>query len=296
MKQTPFPILCTGRVYCDLIFTGLPNMPVMGQEVFSDDLSLHAGGGAFITAATIATLGWETSILATLPAAPFDMVIRDAMQKFGIDNSLCVDSPQGAAPQITVATVMGGDRAFLTHQSGDPAPETNLAKGHFGHLHIGELSTLIEKPDLCERAHASGLTVSCDCGWDSDLIADGKALSDLISQVDVFLPNQSEFEGLMASGLNIARLPLTAIKLGSTGAKLWDGSTWISEPALNVTAVDTTGAGDAFNGGFLTQWLSGSDFQTCLKMANTCGAAAVQHVGGAQGLHKIATLSSMEKS
>lgn len=63
-------VVCAGRVYCDLIFTGVPQMPVLGQEVFADELALHAGGGAFITAATFAALGLKTSVAATLPAPP----------------------------------------------------------------------------------------------------------------------------------------------------------------------------------------------------------------------------------
>ena len=280
-------VLCAGRIYCDLIFTGLRNLPVLGQEVFADDLALRAGGGAFITAATFAALGVKSSVVATLPAAPFDAMIRRELELTNVDASLCVQSPEGTPPQITVATILDGDRAFLTHQSGAAVPDFPINNGQFDHLHVGEIRTLVEQPELLKKARAVGMSVSSDCGWDADLIAEGTAMTELVSQVDIFLPNKSEFEGLVASGLDPAKLPLTVVKMGQSGAKIWDGQSWQTASTTPVEAVDTTGAGDAFNGGFLSQWLYKASLTDCLARANACGAATVQHVGGTGGLHLI---------
>jgi len=289
VTHQPPSVVCAGRVYCDLIFTGVPQMPVLGQEVFADELALHAGGGAFITAATFAALGLKTSVAATLPAPPFDGLVRNALTLADVDASLCQESATGAQPQITVATVFGGDRAFLTHKTGAAVPEVSFADTGFTHLHIGELATLAQQPELLDKARAAGMTVSSDCGWDADVIGAGRDLTDLIAGLDVFLPNASEFDGLIASGLDQGKLPLTVVKLGDQGAKLWDGQSWYTAPTTPVEAVDTTGAGDAFNGGFLSQWLAKAPYAQCLNRANTCGAATVQHVGGTGGLHVLKT-------
>ncbi|MFT5047719.1 MAG: sugar/nucleoside kinase (ribokinase family), partial [Porticoccaceae bacterium] len=63
-------VLCVGRVYCDIIFTGIDNFPKLGEEKFATGVSLHAGGGAYITAAYLASLGRPVSLLATLPSGP----------------------------------------------------------------------------------------------------------------------------------------------------------------------------------------------------------------------------------
>lgn len=289
MTQQRPSVVCAGRVYCDLIFTGLPHLPVLGQETFADGLALHAGGGAFITAATFAALGLDSSVAATLPAAPFDTVVRDAITLANIDTSLCTESPPDAQPQITVATVFNGDRAFLTRKTGTAVPDVSFENSPFTHLHIGELNTLVQQPELLAKARAAGMTVSSDCGWDSEMVKTGQTLSGLIAQIDVFLPNQSEFDALIASGLDHAQLPMTVVKRGDKGAKLWDGRTWHHAPTHPVEAIDTTGAGDAFNGGFLSKWLVNAPLAQCLHNANACGAATVQYVGGTGGLHTLKT-------
>ena len=289
MNSKPPSVICAGRIYCDLIFTGLPQLPVLGQETFAENLELHAGGGAFITAASFAALGLPTSIAAVLPSSPFDKVVLDAMAQTQVDATLCVESESGVAPQITVATAHNGDRAFLTHQVGPAVPDLAFENGQFTHLHIGEMRTLVQQPDLLTNARAAGMTVSSDCGWDAELMKTGHSLNEFIEQIDVFLPNASEFEGLLSSGLDLNKLPLTVVKLGKNGAKLWDGKDWRMAPTEPVEAIDTTGAGDAFNGGFLSSWLMKAPLSECLNTANACGSATVQSVGGTAGLLSLVT-------
>ena len=49
-------VLCLGRTYCDIIFTGLHDMPMLGRERFAEDVAIAAGGGAYITAAHLSSL------------------------------------------------------------------------------------------------------------------------------------------------------------------------------------------------------------------------------------------------
>ncbi|WP_371170862.1 carbohydrate kinase family protein [Aliiroseovarius sp. 2305UL8-7] len=285
-------ILCAGRLYCDLVFTGAPNLPVVGTETFCDGLSLHAGGGAFITAAAFSALGWQTSLLATLPAAPFDTIVARDIDRFQIDVSRCSSAPAGASPQLTVAITNNDDRAFLSHKAGPALPNHGQLGGDFRHLHIGELRSLVEHPDLIAQAKQAGATVSVDCSWDNALLDQGSAMAELLSQVDVFLPNTLEYGRLACSGLRDTAGPLIVVKCGAEGARAYHGGAWIAEPAVPTAAIDTTGAGDAFNGGFLSAWLHGQPVEACLKQGNACGSAAVEHPGGTGGLSSLsATLA-----
>ena len=81
------PVLCAGRLYCDLVFVNAPRLPTPGTEVFAPGLTLHAGGGAFITAANLAALGHQAFQLSTLPAAPFDQVVQNDLATFQVDAS-----------------------------------------------------------------------------------------------------------------------------------------------------------------------------------------------------------------
>jgi len=259
----------------------------MGTETFAENLSLHAGGGAFISAAAFSALGWQASLLATLPTAPFDSVVCRDIENSNVETSYCRAAEPGAAPQLTVAIADKNDRAFLSNKSGNAMPEIELSVGEFRHLHIGELRSLVEHPYLIENARQASMTISLDCAWDVELLEKGAEMSDLISSVDVFLPNESEFALLVQSGLAEGASPLTIVKCGSQGARALHEGTWTVEKANPATVVDATGAGDAFNGGFVASWLSGKSLSTCLAEGNRCGLISIGQAGGTGGLVEL---------
>ncbi len=262
-------------------------MPEMNTEIFCDGVSLHAGGGAYITAAALNALGWETNLLATLPANPFDTTVLRDIRKNGVATTYCKAAEYGASPQITVAITGQEDRAFLSHKTGAALPQISIPDGVFRHLHIGELRTLIEHPDLIDQARKNDMTISVDCGWDDALLEQGSALQPLLEKVDVFLPNESEYAHLLKSGLGEGASKITVVKCGNEGARALQRGTWVSEPAIKTTVVDATGAGDAFNGGFLSSWLLGKTLRECLENGNRCGSASVQQAGGTGGLSRL---------
>lgn len=288
MKPQPRPgtILCVGRVYCDLIFTGIGAMPQLGRETFVDSVNLHAGGGGYITAAYLAALGNSVCLATVLPAEPFGTVVVSEIQNMGIDSRHCETAPAGSQPQITVAMVKEGERAFLTKRSGKLLP-ANIAtcfdQTNLTHLHIGELTSLIEHPELISLARDAGLTISLDCGWDEAAFKHPD-LRTLISDVDVFLPNSAEAARLLDNGISLEIAPTTIVKQGAEGAELYAKGAFHSRRAKPVDVVDSTGAGDAFNAGFLDAWLNNLPRNQCLDAGNKAGAIAVSRIGGAAGL------------
>ncbi|MEP3279646.1 MAG: PfkB family carbohydrate kinase [Stappiaceae bacterium] len=282
-------VVCIGRVYCDLIFSGLPRMPALGEELFAEGIALHAGGGAYITAAYLAALGRQVSLVATLPASPFDAIVTAELSENGIDSRFCKPSEEQHEPQITVAMVHGDDRAFVTKRVGAAFDDQQvgwLSEPDICHLHIGEVTTHIDNPWLISEARRRGLSVSLDCGWDDTAFLH-KDLGALIGDVDVFLPNEAEATHLLSKGHQMPLAPLTIVKKGSGGAEAHDRTQRQTNAAQRVEVVDTTGAGDAFNAGFLNDWLAGQPLTDCLEAGNVCGGLAVQHVGGASGLRKM---------
>lgn len=288
-NSTSGAVLCVGRVYCDLVFAGVPRVPSMGTEVFAEGLTLFAGGGAFISAAYFAALGRPAYLAATLSGPPFGSVLGDEAKAAGIDISLCVPAKAGDDPQVTAVIVGTSDRAFLSRTSGVAAPiptvDDLLSRG-ISHMHIGELRTAIELPALLSLARKAGVTVSLDCGWED--MPDPNA-AEIIAQVDVFLPNAHELAHLDASGIAI-NAPICVVKMGADGARIVGGA---KRPGRKVKSLDTTGAGDAFNAGFLHNWLDGKHPERCLEAGNSCGAAAVQYAGGCGGTRALAALNNL---
>ena len=80
-----------------------------------------------------------------------------------------------------------------------------------------------------------------------------------------------------------AGLRAVALKLGPRGAALlWDEKIYQCDP-YSVVPLDTTGAGDAFDAGFIYGWLRGESPDECLRIANVCGALSTEAVGGITG-------------
>jgi ribokinase len=79
----------------------------------------------------------------------------------------------------------------------------------------------------------------------------------------------------------------TIIKLGPQGSRWIAGgqaAVDVVVPAPRVSVVDTTGAGDAFNGGFLVAWLGGRSPTECLRLGNFVGAQSTRAPGGVNAL------------
>lgn len=290
MTGTNARILCTGRIYCDLVMSGLSAPPAAGQEVYAEALALTAGGGAYITAAYLAALGWDVGLAAVIPSEPFGGAIAAELAAAGLDLGPSTNAPAGLDPQITVAMIMGGDRAFVTRRSGPALPEglgRLIDAGEYGHLHIGELASLVENPNIAARAKAAGMGVSVDCAWDAEVLA-RTDLVEILRDVDVFFPNRMEADALSRHAPVAAFARKVVVKDGENGAEMFADGGSITHPAHPVTVVDTVGAGDAYNAGFLDALLRSGTPSDCMEAGAYVASIALGRVGGARGLGRLA--------
>ena len=288
--ETRSAVLSIGRIYCDLIFTGLDHLPVLGRELFASGMEIAAGGGAFIAAAHLAHAGRKVALAARLGTDSLSAGVETQIRESGVDLQF-IEHSEDAGPQVTVAAVVGQDRAFLTRRAGQALPATldaALDWEEARHLHIAEYATLHEIPDLVSRAKERGLTVSLDPSWDATLIYD-RGLLRACEDVDLFMPNLEEAEAITASAdpqAAIRKLSLAfstvVVKGGAKGAWAMSNDQVLHEPAETVPVIDTTGAGDAFNAGFINAWLNGASDEACLRAGIRFGSLAVQAAGGAR--------------
>jgi sugar/nucleoside kinase (ribokinase family) len=295
-----FDVLVVGRLFCDLIFTGLTRMPSLGEERFAPGLTITAGGGAFITGAWLRRLGLNPGIVSEIGRDPFSDEIARALADHDLDAAL-VRRHDGPMPQITVAMPVGDERAFLTHLA--PGPSGSLASRLEPHLvgrsrpwlHVSELATLVAHPDLVALARRTGATLSLDPSWDEELFRDSLA-QELLEAVDLLLPNEAEALALTGAASVeealselAARIPSVVVTCGPNGALAALGGKRICQSAVPVReVVDSTGAGDAFNAGVIATLIAGGSLAEALRRGAECGAAAVSAVGGAPSLEAAA--------
>jgi len=283
-----------GPIFCDLVFTGLPGLPVLGTEQFADDLAIALGGSA-IVAVGLHRLGARVGLIAELGSDPLSGVMRHLLDDSGLDRTLIREHPQ-PLPQVTVALSFPRDRAFVTRFERPAAPPdlAALLRDHPAqHLHISSFLAALETPDAARIAHEAGLTVSMDPGWDEAALRDPR-LRAMIDELDFFLPSESELCTIaQTDDLDQAAarlLPSRAgaavvVKRGAHGATAYTKEhTALSVPAIPITPVDTTGAGDAFDAGFLYAYTRGHGLETCMHYGSICGGLATTAPGGPSAL------------
>ena len=117
----------------------------------------------------------------------------------------------------------------------------------------------------------------------------------LLAEVDWFLPNESEGRCMTGKARAEEMLEVfagrgargVAIKMGAEGAVARKGGEVVRVKALRVDVVDTTGAGDAFNAGFLHAFLAGLPVEACLERGVICGSLSTRQAGALEGLPKL---------
>jgi sugar/nucleoside kinase (ribokinase family) len=296
--MTHFDILVCGPIFCDLIFTGLESTPILGQEIFSKGLTLTVGGSA-IVASGLHRLGVKVGLVANLGNDPISKLTWDILGDLGLDRSLIhrFDQP---LTQLTVALSYPEDRAFVTYIDLDenrPDIGSLLENTSAQHVHFGSFLAIMDQPGLIQKAHTSGLSTSLDPGWDQSTLVDLK-FKQALGGLDIFFPNQLEFSQIAdQQQLNLAAKyildymegGLIAVKQGAEGAIAFtaDRPKGTHSPAISVNAVDTTGAGDSFDAGFLYAYLNHQTLEDCLKIGVICGSLSTTRIGGIAGFPTI---------
>ncbi|UPG96030.1 carbohydrate kinase family protein [Luteibacter aegosomatissinici] len=286
-------IVVAGEMNVDLILTGIDAPPVFGTEMLASGASQVPGSSSMICALGLAKLGDAVRFVGRRGDDERGRFCVAALRDAGIDtDAVITDATQ--ATGLTVALSGAADRALVTFPGaiadlrGADIPDA-LLRGA-AHLHISSyfLQRCLQgdMTDLLVRARAAGLTVSLDPGFDPSGAWDAGLLASL-RLVDVFLPNAVEACALAKTDhvedalRTLAALgPTVVVKHGRDGCLALHGDHVVRVPAFAVAAVDTTGAGDNFNAGFLHAWLDRQPLETCLRWAAACGALSTRALGG----------------
>ena len=141
-------------------------------------------------------------------------------------------------------------------------------------------------PQLFDHLRSAGLTMSLDTNDDPTGIWHG-VLDLLLDKLDILLPNEDELLRIAdvatveeALDKLAPRVPLIVVKCGRRGALVQSGGERVWVAPVVVEPVDTIGAGDSFNAGFLKAWLGGEDILRAAAMGNLTGALSTLRPGG----------------
>jgi len=289
-RRGEFDILIPGHYFCDLIFTGMREIPAPGTEIYAQGMEVVPGGGAINTVVALNRLNVNAGWIGVVGNDFASRYVSDWLEGEGIDLSL-VEHRDEPFRRLTAALSYPTDRAFITYVDPQadliPLLEKQLTEIRCRHVHFPGLLIDERLPDLIKRWRERGITVSMDCQHRPHTL-NLPLVRETLSQLDLFMPNTSEAmhltetESLSQAAAELgAIVPRLVMKDGANGSFLWEESTMLHAPALSVTPVDTTGAGDVFNAGFLAAQLAGYDAITCLRWGNICGGLSTLGYGGA---------------
>ncbi len=286
-------ILIIGETNLDVILAGSGQLPVFGREILMHDGALVLGSSGFITGMGLRKLGNEVSVFTKAGCDPAGDLCFQALSAAGIDISQVVRDP-ALRTGITVSLSGPADRALVSFLGATMSlAENDVPDELFAgcdHLHVSSyfIQTSLRPGigKLFQRARAAGLSVSLDPACDPAGVW-GPELPEVLRDVDIFLPNDSELSGISGHGDAEDGLrelenghTLTVAKLGSGGAMLLENGQIVYQAAPQVPTIDATGAGDSFNAGFLHGWLHDLSLTEALGLGVACGSFSMQGLGG----------------
>jgi len=305
--MTDFDLVVVGDCNADLLISGGDVTPVFGQqERLVDAANLTIGGSGGIFAAGAARLGLRVAMAGVLGDDIFGRFMRESLGERGIDLSAVRTHPK-LPTGLSIHLLRDDDRAIITNPG--TIPELRAADIDMDllrsarHVHVSayflQTGLWAGLPGLLRTARAAGATVSLDPNWDPAGTWD-QGLTAATDVIDVLLPNDAEAielararsstpstvttqptaedaaRTLAAAGLAVV------VKLGADGAiaALPDGQL-IRVPAVpGISPVDTVGAGDSFDAGYLAATLWGWDTRQALALGAACGALSTRAAGG----------------
>jgi sugar/nucleoside kinase (ribokinase family) len=289
-------ILVLGDANPDLVLSGGDVVPAFGQaERLVDEARLVIGGSGAIFACGAARLGLRVAFAGVVGDDMFGRFMCEQLQAHGIDTSAVIMLPERSTG---VTVVMSGrdDRAMLTFAgtTGDLRRSVIGADvlSRTRHIHVSsyflQRALAPELPALFREARDGEATTSLDPNWDPSGKWDNGLMA-LLPEVDVFLPN--EVEALSMARISvvddaIARLRSSGagtvvVKTAGQGAVAAQAGDVVAVAGIPTQVVDSTGAGDSFDAGFLAGFLAGQPLRRCLEIGNACGALSTRGIGGA---------------
>ncbi|MBR5312924.1 MAG: carbohydrate kinase family protein [Clostridia bacterium] len=294
--QKKWDVYVYGDVNIDLVVPGVESLPDPGSEVDVPIMETFVGGGAALFTLGLAKLGLTPVFQGSIGRDMYGEYIRNLFRELGVDDSLLLDSDTKKTG-ISISFTTEKDRCFLTYRGtneGLSLKYMDLEQLRYAkHVHVTGYegaTNHAEYLDILTKIHEMGdVTVSFDVGWDMTGVW-YEGIFDLLPMIDVLFMNETECQhytrcdDIETGARKLAeKAGMAVIKLGKQGAMaVRDGEKFFA-PSYKVQAVDTTGAGDSFNAGFIYGFLQGLPMEECLKCGNGCGSLSVTKLGGNTG-------------
>jgi sugar/nucleoside kinase (ribokinase family) len=292
--------LSTGILVADHLCSPIDHVPRAGELLLAEKLPLAIGGCAANVAIGLARLGIGVGVVGCVGRDAFGQFIKQTLSAEGIGVDLVRELDDVGTSGTLIINVRGEDRRFI-HTVGangafrvDDIPVERVLEAKV--LYVGGylLMTYFEHTalaDLFRRARAAGVRTVLD------VVLPGpgdhwRSLKDVLAHTDVFLPNTDEAAAITGMKDPVAQAEkfrscgagVVCITCGGEGTVLVSDSLRVRAGVYRVPFIGGTGAGDAFDAGYIAGLLAGQDALGCLKWGSALGASCVRAIGATESL------------
>lgn len=303
--------LSVGILVADHLCSPIDKLPQPGELVLSDSLPLAVGGCAANAAIDLRRLGHSVACVGRVGDDPFGRYVVEVLSQANVDTSTIITSPAAPTSGTLIVNVRGEDRRFI-HTVGanavisaDDVPDDALARARV--LYVGgyllmpsfepkRLAQLFQRArDLGVRTVLDVVIAGAGDHW--------QHLAEPLAFTDVFLPNDDEAAAItglddpvqQAERFRDAGAKTVVITCGDRGAILLDDEHRHRATPCRVEFVDGTGAGDAFDAGYISGLLSELGPLECLVRGAILGASCVRGVGATESVFTMQELLDYQR-
>lgn len=264
-------IVCIGTALVDSIIKGFDPVPVSASGYTAVSSSLNVGGEAVNEAVTAARLGMNAGIMCFLGEDPAGDMIYSCLEKNNVETSAILREKDHPTPVTTMFVNEDGTRKSITNSSHRYNFHPEKHPEVFSDSKVIILGSLFRAPfndpkiihDVCSYAAEAGTLIFADTKLPNFVKLDLDDIAETLPLIDFITPNEDEakyYTGKedpeeMADVFLSYGVKNVIIKLGARGFFFKNKEFAYSCPALDITAVDATGAGDSFVSGFASELL-----------------------------------------
>ena len=294
----------------DLISIGECMIELFSEEPMeeADTFTRSLAGDSFNICVAAQRLGTSAGYITRLGDDPFAAYLLNTWNSLGIDTSQ-IKTVTGFNAVHFVALMPDGDREFVYYRSGS-APTTlcpdDLDAEYIGSakvLHCSGIAQAISESAratvlrAARMAKERGLKVSYDPNYRHQLWSHGdmrEAAAELLPYVDYFLPNSSDDAPALIGSDDPYRMveryremgvPVVAVTNGEEGAVIGFDDKVVEIPAYSPGGpIDTTAAGDAFNGAFIHGMLNGMSVEDAGRLGTITAGLKLRQRGAIGGM------------
>lgn len=283
-----------------------PKLPIFGETMLGTDFDMGPGGKGSNQAVATTRLGARSSLLAILGTDKLAGIATDLYAAEGVDTDLVTVRSERATGVGFIILNEKGENFIVLDMGANELMDAAAVDGAEAKIAKSDVVMTVLEVPLAAAARAMELGRRHGARTILNPAPACALPASIFAFVDYLTPNESELRILLglpaddprssrelAAELRRHGVRNVVVTLGRNGALILTDDLDILVPAVPVTVVDTTGAGDAFNSGFAVALAEGRDIVAAVRFGVVCGAIACTKLGVIPGLPDRASADTM---